>query len=124
MTGTVRMITHRPNLTKYEGKLDVGLSSVSHGDVGYSMKGLLNVPIVTDRVAVRSEHHRSADRPSDWREAAIFVVRSVDTRSAASRSANERSDDSRSSVTARLSDPAATSDSPLVVARSTPGDRP
>lgn len=30
----------------------------------------------------------------------------VDTRSAASRSANERSDDSRSSVTARLSDPA------------------
>ncbi len=67
---------------------------------------------------------RRADRPPDWREAAIFVVRSVDTRSAASRSANERSDDSRSSVTARLSDPAATSDSPLVVARSTPGERP
>ena len=54
MTGTVRMITHRPNLTEFEGKVDVGLSSVSHGDVGYSMKGLVNVPIITDRVAIRA----------------------------------------------------------------------
>ena len=62
--------------------------------------------------------------PLDWREAAIFVVRSADARPAGSRSDNARSDDSRSSVTARSSDPAATSDSPLVVARSTPGERP
>ena len=67
---------------------------------------------------------RRSDPPPDWREAAIFVVRSADAHSAAPRSANERSDDSRSPVTARPSDPAATSDSPLVVARSTPGDRP
>jgi len=67
---------------------------------------------------------RRADPPPDWREAAIFVARSSDARSAASRSANERSDDSRSSVTARPSDPAATSDSPLVVARFVPGERP
>lgn len=74
--------------------------------------------------AARETSVRRADPPPDWREAAIFVVRSVDARPAVSRSANERSDDSRSSVTARPSDPAATSDSPLVVARSTPGERP
>lgn len=67
---------------------------------------------------------RRADPPPDWREAAIFVVRSADTRPAASRSASERSDDSRSSVTARPTDAAATSDSPLVVARSAQGERP
>nr|WP_244642701.1 lytic transglycosylase domain-containing protein [Camelimonas fluminis] len=67
---------------------------------------------------------RRADPPPDWREAAIFVVRSADARPAASRSAGERSGDGRSSVTARPSDPAATSDSPLVVARSSPGERP
>lgn len=67
---------------------------------------------------------RRADPPPDWREAAIFVVRTTNARPAASRSASERSDDSRSSVTARPADPAATSDSPLVVARSAPGERP
>lgn len=74
--------------------------------------------------AVPETSVRRADPPPDWREAAIFVVRSADARPAVSRSASERSDDSRSSVTARPSDPAATSDSPFVVARSSPGERP
>lgn len=77
-----------------------------------------------DGAAAPETSVRRSDPPPDWREAAIFVVRSADAHSAAPRSANERSDDSRSSVTARPSDPAATSDSPLVVARSTPGERP
>lgn len=67
---------------------------------------------------------RRSDPPPDWREAAIFVVRSADIRPAGSRSANARSDDSQSSATARPSDPAAASDSPLAVARSAPGERP
>ncbi|HVK41670.1 MAG TPA: TonB-dependent receptor [Phenylobacterium sp.] len=54
MTGTVRMITYRPNLTEFEGKVDVGLSTVSHGGDGYSLKGLVNLPLITDRVAVRA----------------------------------------------------------------------
>jgi len=62
--------------------------------------------------------------PRDWREAAIFVVRSADTRPAASLLASERSDDSRSSVTAGPSDSVGASDAPLVVARSDPGAHP
>jgi len=62
--------------------------------------------------------------PPDWREAAIFVVRSIDAHPSASPSANRHSDDSRSSVAAGSSDPAAASDSPLVVARSNPGAHP
>ncbi len=81
------------------------------------------VPVLGGAVAPETSVRR-ADPPPDWREAAIFVVRSADARPAGSRSDKARSDDSRSSVTARSSDPAATSDSPLVVARSSPGERP
>lgn len=81
------------------------------------------VPVLGGATAPETSVRR-ADPPPDWREAAIFVARSADARPAASRSTNERSDDSRSSVTARPSDPASTSDSPLVVARSIPGERP
>jgi hypothetical protein len=81
------------------------------------------VPVLGGAAAPETSVRR-ADPPPDWREAAIFVVRSADARPAVSRSASERSADSRSSVTARPSDPAATSDSPLVVARSIPGERP
>lgn len=75
-------------------------------------------------VAVPETSVRRSELPPDWREAAIFVVRSADVRPAGSRSANARSDDSQFSATARQSDPAAASDSPLVVARSSPGERP
>ncbi|MCA0401413.1 MAG: lytic transglycosylase domain-containing protein [Proteobacteria bacterium] len=81
------------------------------------------VPVLGGAAAPETSVGR-ADPPPDWREAAIFVVRSADARSAASPPGNPRSDDSRSSVTARSSDPAETSDSPLVVARSSPGERP
>jgi soluble lytic murein transglycosylase-like protein len=81
------------------------------------------VPVLGGAAAPETSVRR-ADPPLDWREAAIFVVRSTDARSAAPRSGSERSGDGRSSVTARPSDPAATSGSPLVVARSAPGDRP
>jgi len=78
------------------------------------------VPVLGGAAAPETSVRR-ADPPPDWREAAIFVVRSADVRPASSRSANARSDDSQSSATARPSDPA--SDSPLVVARSSPGER-
>lgn len=56
----------------------------------------------------------------DWREAPLFVVRSVDARSVISRPGNAHWDDRRPSVTARASDPAEPLDTPLVVARSDP----
>ena len=81
------------------------------------------VPVLGGAVAPETSVRR-ADPPPDWREAAIFVVRSADARPAGSRSDNARSDDSRSSVTTGPSDPAAVSDSPIVVARSDPGAHP
>ncbi|MBB3880243.1 MULTISPECIES: lytic transglycosylase domain-containing protein [Sphingomonas] len=56
----------------------------------------------------------------DWREAPLFVVRSIDARSVVSRPGNAHTDDRRPPVTARASDPAETLDTPLVVARSDP----
>ena len=54
MTGTVRMITHRPQFNTFEGKAEYGVSSVNEGGDGFSLKGLLNVPVVNDRIAIRA----------------------------------------------------------------------
>lgn len=54
MTGTVRMITHRPQLNEFSGKAEYGVSRVNEGSDGFSLKGLLNVPIIADRIAIRA----------------------------------------------------------------------
>lgn len=54
MTGTVRMITHRPQMNEFSGKVEYGVSRVSEGGDGYSLKGLVNVPLMTDRIAIRA----------------------------------------------------------------------
>ncbi|MEO1202208.1 MAG: TonB-dependent receptor, partial [Pseudomonadota bacterium] len=54
MTGTVRLVTNRPNLEAFEGKYDVSASTVSEGNEGYGVKALVNVPLIQDRLAVRA----------------------------------------------------------------------
>jgi iron complex outermembrane receptor protein len=43
--GTVRLITNKPDPTKFEGGYDVSGSSVDHGGLGYSLEGFVNLPI-------------------------------------------------------------------------------
>ena len=43
--GTIRLITNKPDPTKFEGGYDVSGSSVDHGGLGYSVEGFVNLPL-------------------------------------------------------------------------------
>ena len=50
--GTLRIITNKPEIGKFEAAYDVQGSSVKHGGYGYSGEGYVNIPI-SDRAAAR-----------------------------------------------------------------------
>lgn len=59
MTGTVRLVSNQPNLNEYEGKYDVSASTVNEGGAGYSLKGLVNLPLVEGKLAVRASGYNN-----------------------------------------------------------------
>ena len=52
--GTVRIITNRPDASAFYGRVDAEVNTISHGDWGGQLEGFVNVPIVADRVALRT----------------------------------------------------------------------
>src|SRR5262249_9550293 len=52
LSGTLRLITNKPVIGKWEGGVDVGGNKYGPGDPGGSFEGFLNVPI-NDRMAAR-----------------------------------------------------------------------
>jgi outer membrane receptor protein involved in Fe transport len=59
--GAVRMITNRPDPRRFDASVDAGYSMTAHGDSGNSMSGVVNVPIVADRLALRAIAYRRDD---------------------------------------------------------------
>ncbi|HEY3786047.1 MAG TPA: TonB-dependent receptor [Steroidobacteraceae bacterium] len=54
MGGTVRLITKTPELTQTTGEVHAGVSDTDHtAEPNYTFDGIVNFPIVTDRVALR-----------------------------------------------------------------------
>jgi len=53
MGGTVRYITNQPDLEKTEGRIRADLSDTAHGGFNYNFNGVVNLPVVTDRIALR-----------------------------------------------------------------------
>jgi outer membrane receptor protein involved in Fe transport len=53
MGGTIRYIAASPDLGRIGGSLDVEYSGTEDGASGYQASGVLNLPIVTDRLGVR-----------------------------------------------------------------------
>jgi outer membrane receptor protein involved in Fe transport len=53
MGGTVRLITHQPNLTKSEGAVKVEGSDTHHGGGNVRVDAMYNIPLIDDRVALR-----------------------------------------------------------------------
>jgi iron complex outermembrane receptor protein len=43
--GTIRIITNKPDPTAFAAGYDLGVNDVSHGGVGYSVEGFLNIPL-------------------------------------------------------------------------------
>ncbi|WP_159983721.1 MULTISPECIES: TonB-dependent receptor [unclassified Novosphingobium] len=58
MGGTLRVIFKKPNLTEYEGATELGAETVKHGGFGYSLKGAVNVPLISDMLGVRAVLYR------------------------------------------------------------------
>ncbi|WP_137681576.1 TonB-dependent receptor [Aurantiacibacter suaedae] len=55
LAGAIRYIPNRPNLDRFEGEVNGGLSLKAHGDdVGFKTGGVINVPIMRDHIAFRS----------------------------------------------------------------------
>jgi outer membrane receptor protein involved in Fe transport len=51
--GTVRMITPRPDPTKLSAKVDASYLTTEKGSDSYKINGMLNLPLVEDRLALR-----------------------------------------------------------------------
>ncbi|URD61731.1 TonB-dependent receptor [Sphingomonas sp. KRR8] len=43
--GTIRYITNQPRLGHTDGQVEAGINTVAHGNVGYDLKGAVNVPL-------------------------------------------------------------------------------
>ncbi len=55
LAGAIRNIPNRPNLTDYEGDMHGRLYGKAHASkAGYQIDGVINIPIIKDRVAFRS----------------------------------------------------------------------
>ncbi len=52
LSGTLRIITNKPNADKFEGALDVEVNKFGGGDFGGNVEGFINVPL-SDRAAIR-----------------------------------------------------------------------
>lgn len=50
--GTIRIISNKPDLSTFEGRVDAEVNTVAHGGQGGTLEGMINVPL-SDNMAVR-----------------------------------------------------------------------
>lgn len=50
--GLVKYVTRTPSLTEFSGRVELGANHVTDGGEGYSARGSINVPLVTDKVGL------------------------------------------------------------------------
>ena len=51
--GTLRIITNKPDTSAFDAWVDVGAHSVTHGDSGYDVAAMVNIPLAEDKAALR-----------------------------------------------------------------------
>ncbi|MBW2370789.1 MAG: TonB-dependent receptor, partial [Deltaproteobacteria bacterium] len=54
MAGTIRVITNKPDSTEFSSRMAGDISSTEMGGINYSVKGMINVPLVEDKLALRA----------------------------------------------------------------------
>ncbi|MBL4602523.1 MAG: TonB-dependent receptor, partial [Emcibacteraceae bacterium] len=54
MTGTIRIITKKPDATEISGYVASELSGTSEGGTNYNFNGAINLPIIEDKLAMRA----------------------------------------------------------------------
>ncbi|MEM1110977.1 MAG: TonB-dependent receptor [Pseudomonadota bacterium] len=53
MGGAIKMILNSPNLSEFEAKAEATVMDTENADLGYRVRGAINVPIIEDRLAAR-----------------------------------------------------------------------
>jgi len=51
--GTIKVITNKPDSEYHEGKIDLNTSSTVDGGENYAVKGMINIPLVENKLALR-----------------------------------------------------------------------
>ena len=51
--GTIRYITNQPNLQDFQASMEGDVNTLTDGGTGGSLKGMVNLPLVADRLALR-----------------------------------------------------------------------
>jgi outer membrane receptor protein involved in Fe transport len=59
--GVIRFITIAPDTGNYSGRLEVGGSSVDGGGNGFDVRGMVNLPLVKDKLAIRANIYDRTD---------------------------------------------------------------
>lgn len=59
--GLVKYVSKSPDLNDVAGRIELGGSTVSKGGEGYSMRGMINLPIVSDKLALRVSGYKRRD---------------------------------------------------------------
>lgn len=53
MAGTIRFVTAKPKLDSVFGSAEANVAFTEHGEPGFNLRGMVNLPIVSDTLAVR-----------------------------------------------------------------------
>lgn len=61
MAGTVRFITAKPSTSSYFGSAEGTVSGTYHGSVNDSFRGMVNIPVIEDKLAVRATFYQGED---------------------------------------------------------------
>ena len=51
--GTLRIITNKPDTTAFDGWIDLTATSIEHGDTGYDVSAMVNIPLADNKAALR-----------------------------------------------------------------------
>ena len=61
MAGTIRFITAKPSTHSFFGTAEVTGSETEHGSGNYSLRGMVNIPLISDKLAVRLTAYQGED---------------------------------------------------------------
>lgn len=61
MSGTIRLLTQKPDATEFFGDVQTSVSTTNEGGENYSLRGMVNLPIVEDVLALRLTGYTGED---------------------------------------------------------------
>jgi outer membrane receptor protein involved in Fe transport len=60
-TGTIRVITNKPDTSEFSSNIGFGMSSVKGGDTGHDFDATVNIPLIDDKLAIRMSAFSAED---------------------------------------------------------------